>query len=376
LYALHWTAVSARKDEPFVDDGPTDPHRTLDPDERQRVHDQLTGDELVAAVYANPETDEPRLVYGDYLLERDDPRGEFIQLQLARHGTRQPATERESELVAAHSEAWLGPLYAALVPGSVVFERGFVARCVAADGTLGLRDAIGHPMWITVVELASTDAALVTHRCLRSLQRLRTTTEVLAQLARAGHDGLEHVTASGIPQRSDERRYGPISMPRWRTMLESRGFGRLRSFASRRPIDPDDPQTTAFLRSPFARDLDTLELATERCELGAWERVMRDHPRLRRIAARIEMPSPFGAQPLGLRSEGSAYPGGVVALERTGAEVCAVLELTTDITPGTIETVLLLPLSFHRLELRAAGFEVPALFRQQLVQRFAEIIER
>jgi uncharacterized protein (TIGR02996 family) len=43
-----------------------------------------TEDKLLAEVYASPDDDAPRLVYADWLQERDDPRGEFIALQIAR----------------------------------------------------------------------------------------------------------------------------------------------------------------------------------------------------------------------------------------------------------------------------------------------------
>jgi uncharacterized protein (TIGR02996 family) len=39
-------------------------------------------DELRRAIHANPDDDGPRLVYADLLAERNDPRGEFIHLQL------------------------------------------------------------------------------------------------------------------------------------------------------------------------------------------------------------------------------------------------------------------------------------------------------
>ncbi|MBL8917099.1 MAG: TIGR02996 domain-containing protein [Archangium sp.] len=38
-------------------------------------------DELLAAIWARPDDDTPRLVYADYLMEQQNPRGEFIRLQ-------------------------------------------------------------------------------------------------------------------------------------------------------------------------------------------------------------------------------------------------------------------------------------------------------
>src|SRR5262249_36622124 len=43
-----------------------------------------TEEELLAMVYDDPESDGPRVVYGDWLLERADPRGELMTLQLKR----------------------------------------------------------------------------------------------------------------------------------------------------------------------------------------------------------------------------------------------------------------------------------------------------
>jgi uncharacterized protein (TIGR02996 family) len=38
-------------------------------------------DEFLEAIRQNPDDDTPRLVYADWLEERDDPRGEFIRIQ-------------------------------------------------------------------------------------------------------------------------------------------------------------------------------------------------------------------------------------------------------------------------------------------------------
>ena len=60
-----------------------------------------------------PESDEPRLIYADWLEERDDPRGEFIRVQCALSQDRLDSTERqrlkrrERELLRAHNKTWL-----------------------------------------------------------------------------------------------------------------------------------------------------------------------------------------------------------------------------------------------------------------------------
>jgi uncharacterized protein (TIGR02996 family) len=105
----------------------------------------VTEIEALAAIYADPARDEPRSVYADWLVERGDPRGEFIALQLARKSG--PPTKREKELEWLHGRSWLGPLAGKVDPGSVRFERGFVASASVLD------DLDGDPAWSTLVEI-------------------------------------------------------------------------------------------------------------------------------------------------------------------------------------------------------------------------------
>jgi uncharacterized protein (TIGR02996 family) len=104
---------------------------------------------FLEGIYAAPEDDEPRRVYADWLLQDNDPRGEFIHLQLL--ATKNPKQRRrERALFVVHVDRWLDELGAA--PPDVVFERGFVAiarprggvmRPVSAWGTVHtLLDAI------------------------------------------------------------------------------------------------------------------------------------------------------------------------------------------------------------------------------------------
>ena len=107
---------------------------------------------LLAAIYATPDDDGPRLVYSDWLQERGDPRGEFIALQL--QPTRDATSEKRMRaLLKQHKKAWLGPLAPAL-GGDLEFRRGFVAKGTAKFRHQ--RDAEQHgasPAWATVEEL-------------------------------------------------------------------------------------------------------------------------------------------------------------------------------------------------------------------------------
>lgn len=87
---------------------------------------------FLAAVFAAPDDDGPRLVWADRLLERGDPRGELIRLQCAPQ--RDAATlAREAELMRLHRAQWEAPLKRARV--QVHWSRGFPDTLVgdAAD---------------------------------------------------------------------------------------------------------------------------------------------------------------------------------------------------------------------------------------------------
>lgn len=135
---------------------------------------------LLAAVYAAPEEDAPRLVYADWLLERGDVRGEFISLQFKRHrGEQTPADEaHEAALLKKHGRAWLGPLAPVCSFGKgysrTAFERGFLAT---ADIMLSVGKKLEPlwtaPEWATVEELdGSWPLELLERAPLAGLQRL------------------------------------------------------------------------------------------------------------------------------------------------------------------------------------------------------------
>ncbi|MFO7565688.1 MAG: TIGR02996 domain-containing protein [Enhygromyxa sp.] len=92
----------------------------------RRDHEARTA-ELLAAVHAAPERDEPRLVYADWLAARGDPHGEFIVLQIERAHAGKAPSARERALLERHGDAWAGPIHPLLGYGSRVFERGFLA---------------------------------------------------------------------------------------------------------------------------------------------------------------------------------------------------------------------------------------------------------
>jgi uncharacterized protein (TIGR02996 family) len=87
-------------------------------------HDRFVRD-CLERVFANPDDNDERAVVGDMLLERGDPRGELIALQLA--PPNRERVVRANALLATHRDRWLGPLRDAV--SRVRFRRGFLDAC-------------------------------------------------------------------------------------------------------------------------------------------------------------------------------------------------------------------------------------------------------
>src|SRR5262245_52486862 len=82
---------------------------------------------LEQALVENPDDLAAHSAYADYLVEQGDPRGEFIQVQLALErplpgAERKRLHQREEELLAAHEREWLGEL-APLLLGTAEEQR-------------------------------------------------------------------------------------------------------------------------------------------------------------------------------------------------------------------------------------------------------------
>lgn len=147
---------------------------------------------LWAAVHADPESDEARLVLADALTQRGDPRGEFILLQIesARTGR---VTARERALVKQHGDVWLGRLrWSVAYP---VYRRGFLAEAKHKSG------ALDQPEWRTL-EVLEWEYAIAYREVLEpNLRQLRKTFGLDGDaLRRAGERGLvlaaEHLGVS------------------------------------------------------------------------------------------------------------------------------------------------------------------------------------
>lgn len=137
--------------------------------------DQAKQREMLATVRSNFDDDAPRLVYADWLLERGDPRGEFIQVQCSIgeriHGAtgraREPdptpanyAALRATELAIyrKHRKAWLAPIEPFIRKFS--FRRGFVDTIDSGPGFAPGAAAVfeQHPLEILTMQGMKKDA--------------------------------------------------------------------------------------------------------------------------------------------------------------------------------------------------------------------------
>lgn len=87
--------------------------------------EEITAEQnLLAAIIEAPDDDAPRLVYADWLAERDPPRSEFIvvqcELATATRDRKKVLQKRSDELRVAHERSW--PFHW----GNVSYRRGFV----------------------------------------------------------------------------------------------------------------------------------------------------------------------------------------------------------------------------------------------------------
>jgi uncharacterized protein (TIGR02996 family) len=120
-----------------------------------------SGEELLAAVYANPSDLGLRAVYGDWLTQHGDPRGELINLQLAPPTPKSEARIRS--LIKQHWRSWVGPLidwFTRMNTGGYEmpeFKAGFISSCWVFEKYGAERETakkiLDAPEWRTVERL-------------------------------------------------------------------------------------------------------------------------------------------------------------------------------------------------------------------------------
>lgn len=116
----------------------------------------------------------PRRVLADYLLEQEDPRGEYISLALAEDLDADSIARRDA-LFAEHHWSWIAPLPDVVPAGGARFEHGLLAHAeVWAPSDEAVAAVRGAPVWATVrsVRYLGEDGRCVLHPTMRALREV------------------------------------------------------------------------------------------------------------------------------------------------------------------------------------------------------------
>jgi uncharacterized protein (TIGR02996 family) len=103
-----------------------------------KLHTAVENPKLEQAILEHPDDDALRVIYGDWLQEQGDPRGELIAVQHKLHtGANASLTRRERALLADHSSIWYGTI------DEILHERSYADRAhVRAVWRLGFFDEV------------------------------------------------------------------------------------------------------------------------------------------------------------------------------------------------------------------------------------------
>ncbi len=231
---------------------------------------------LLQAIYRDPDDDELREAYADALAEHDDPRAEFIRMQLDRAGSRRcrRAPKPERDLLRRHQRAWLAPLERAVE--RVEFRRGFpyAGRTVRAHA----EGRVGDPAWSTFEELETDLPELIAHPNLRVLRRVKVRWACLRQLLEQGRR-LPQLCAAEVQLRG-----APPSGAD--AVVQSDMFPELRELTLAQRSTRAASRWEWLSGTPMARRLDQLTLTLgddhlETISLPRWSEFLAQHPGLR-----------------------------------------------------------------------------------------------
>ena len=233
--------------------------------------DQKEQQAFLDAIIAEPDDITSRLIYADWLEDHDDPRGEFIRIQCQLftngrfHNDNQLLQDREDELLEAHEEQWIQELNVD-VGRDHQFERGFVHHFeIKATDFLKHGDSLlkATPLeWLRLPYLKNQVQKLATDNLLQPLQ---------------GFD------LTGLKVADDE-------LPLLFKSLKS--LRRLRLCQSK--VALNGVQGKLLVKSPFAKQLETLDLSSSRVEPDFFEALAK--PKLRNLKS-LSLGNEFATRP-------------------------------------------------------------------------------
>jgi uncharacterized protein (TIGR02996 family) len=273
------------------DDEATALLKTMPADPPKPAGKPTNGDDLLAAIYANPDDDQSRLVYADWLLERGDPRGEFIALQVRRHRGEAVSEEdekREAQLVKKHMKDWLGPIYGVTRKDNNVFARGFLEECVFQPRNPASALAADQPGWATVRDLEVSNGgtndsgeSVLARPAMRHMRILRHCDGPLLEAILEQPDfELEELHLAWF----GSRRRGYDENEPWERLLAGKGLPRLKRLVLGHEIYLELSRFRELVTSPLVERLDLLALSS------LWDRVLEPVTELMRS---LRLPAKF-----------------------------------------------------------------------------------
>lgn len=256
------------------------------------------GARLLAAVLDRPHDLTLRSVYGDWLSEQGEPRGEVIALQSNGDQASKEDRKRLEALISAHGAKWIAPLDE--IVRDPQFRLGFLSGCTMVKlRSKAHRALLAHPLFSTLEDAGRDEKGeVVTAPGLRSVRRVTTTLAGLAHMAAAPHtlpleEAEFEIHLEGLPGSLGSIE-GPEYLldenPHWSAVANVGRLGQLRTLGfdahgtSRSVCGPE--QYTWLLEAPLMRQLTRLKL--ERCttrwvHLRHWLEVLERFPTLQQL---------------------------------------------------------------------------------------------
>lgn len=220
--------------------------------------------ELLECVYARPDDDAPRLVLADWLLERGDPRGELIALQLRPElGPAQAA--RAARLQRTLGMRLLGPIAPVVSVASAALERGFPSSVEVRFESEQDVSVYGHlSAWATVRHLRFHEDGL---------DRVTTAMHGLRVLEGVEADALAGLQAADWPWAIERLDVLAESAAALEILSQIETLPALRRLTLRGVRATDG--ALLLRRAPWAGQLETLRVPHSPCvDAGAWARVV------------------------------------------------------------------------------------------------------
>jgi uncharacterized protein (TIGR02996 family) len=164
---------------------------------------------LEEALVANPDDLAAHMAYSDYLQEQGDPRGEFIQVQLALEDEKRSAEERkqlrqrERKLLKAHQRQWLGELAPFLLDEDEDLELSYYVQERGAKRAVDFRFRRG---WLD--QLCFHKLTLEAGRAMKKASACRLLRDLAVEDA---HDEAAVRPSDIIPERGFQQGLWPLS---------------------------------------------------------------------------------------------------------------------------------------------------------------------